>query len=373
MARLFFIGCIALMAPAVIFAQSRQHFAVMAYYPGSDTSRIDSFAIEKLTHVIFSFCHLDGNRLHVDNSQDSAMIRRMVSLKRRNPGLKVLLSLGGWGGCASCSDVFASRQGRKAFAASVKELSAYFGSDGIDLDWEYPAIEGYPHHKYQPGDKQNFTRLVRRLRKTLGKRYQVSFAAGGFNKYIEQSINWKKVMKKVDYVNLMTYDLVNGYATTTGHHTPLYSTGQQVESIDNAVQKLMDRKVNRSKIVIGAAFYGRMWKAVPDTNAGLYQPGVFFQSISYNQFPGKLSADSGFVYHWDEAASAPFLYNPAQHLFVTYDDKRSVELKTQYALDKRLGGIMFWDLTEDYYSNGLLDTIHQVITRQGSHAPASKQ
>lgn len=275
--------------------------------------------------------------------------------------MKVLLSLGGWGGCAPCSDVFSTKEGRKEFATSVKELSEYFGSDGVDLDWEYPTIAGFPNHKYQPSDKEHFTDLMKQLRKTLGNKYEITFAAGGFNHYIDQSVDWKKVMKKVNYVNLMTYDLVNGYASETGHHTPLYSTEQQVESIDNAVQKLIDRKVHRNKIVIGAAFYGRMWEAVPDTNSGLYQQGKFLKSVSYKDFPVKLSTDSGFVYHWDEKANAPYLFNPAQHLFVTYDDKRSIQLKTKYALDQKLGGIMFWQLTEDAYTNGLLDEINDAI------------
>src|SRR4051812_21071083 len=135
--------------PAIFFGQSRD-LAVMAYYSGSDVSKVDSFEAEKLTHIIFSFCHLKGNRLNVDDAGDTAMILKLVYLKQKNPRLKVLLSLGGWGGCAGCSDAFATKAGRREFAASVKELSGYFGSDGVDLDWEYPTIEGYPGHKFQP-------------------------------------------------------------------------------------------------------------------------------------------------------------------------------------------------------------------------------
>jgi chitinase len=337
-------------------AQKRD-FVVIAYFAGHRPSQIDSFSAEKLTHVIFSFCHLKGNRMNVDSTADSVIIQKLVSLKQKNPGLKVLLSLGGWGGCATCSDVFASKKNRKVFSQSVKELSQYFGTDGVDLDWEYPTIPGYPGHRNQPEDKKNFTKLVKQLRKTLGSQSEISFAAGGFNQYIDKAVDWKKVVKKVDYVNLMTYDLVSGFSTTTGHHTPLYSNTQQIESTDNAVQRLLQLKVPASKIVIGAAFYGRMWEAVPDTNSGLYQQGKFKTSVSFKSFAVQLSEDSGFVYHWDEVALAPYLYNSAQHLFVTYDDKRSMDLKTKYAIDKGLGGIMFWQLASDAYTDGLLDVI----------------
>jgi chitinase len=209
--------------------------AVIAYYAGR-TTMIDSFKIENLTHIIFSFCHLKGDSLSVRNARDSATILRMVDLKKRNPGLKVMLSLGGWGGCQTCSAVFSTRHGRKIFAKSVKQLSKYFGTDGIDLDWEYPAISGYPGHAYGPEDKPNFTALVKQLRKKLGKKMEISFAAGGFTKYINSSIDWKKVMPLTDRVNLMSYDLVSGFSKISGHHTPLYSTPQQVESVDNGVK-----------------------------------------------------------------------------------------------------------------------------------------
>lgn len=332
-------------------------FAVIGYYSGKSPAQLDSFPIEKLTHIIFSFCHLKGTRLNVHDAIDSATIQKMVSLKKRNAGLKVILSLGGWGGCATCSDVFSTKEGRKEFAQSVKELSEYFKTDGIDLDWEYPTIPGYPGHKYRNVDKENFTALVKQLRKTLGKKYEISFAAGGFSHYIDEAVEWKKVMRKVDYVNMMTYDLVSGFATKTGHHTALYSTEQQVESTDNAVQKLISHKVPKSKIVIGAAFYARVFQTASDADSGLYQPGKFLKGVSFKNFSTQLSADSGFVSHWDKNAGAPYMFNPSQHLFVTYDDKRSIQLKTKYAMDKRLGGIMFWQLRDDAYTEGLLDAI----------------
>ncbi len=44
---------------------------------------------------------------------------------------------------------------------------------------------------------------------------------------------------------------------------------------------------------------------------------------------------------------------------VSYDNKRSVELKTAYAKRLKLNGIMFWQLGEDSYKDGLLDAIDQ--------------
>src|SRR5262245_46043870 len=82
-------------------ANSAKDLAVIAYYSG-DAATIESFDVTKLTHIIFSFCHLRGNRLSVDDAGDTATIQKLVSLKQKNPQLKIMLSLGGWGGCKTC-------------------------------------------------------------------------------------------------------------------------------------------------------------------------------------------------------------------------------------------------------------------------------
>jgi chitinase len=356
--KLFLFLGIFLFSTNNVLAQSKK-FRVVGYYSGSPTL-VDSFPVEKLTHIIFGFAHLKGNELHINNAHDSATIQQLTKLKSRNPKLKVLISLGGWSGCATCSDVFSSKKGRKDFSKSARQLCEHFGTDGIDLDWEYPAIAGFPGHKYQQADKENFTKLVKQLRKSLSKKYEITFAAGGFKQYIDSSIEWKKVMKKINFVNLMTYDLVNGYASVTGHHSALYSTAQQFESTNQAVNQLINYKVPKSKIVVGAAFYGKVWENVADTTNGLYQNGKYIGNIIFRNFNSQMSPDSGFVYYWDSIAEAPYSYNAAKKIFVTYDDTKSIALKAKYALDKDLGGIMFWELAYDAFNNGLLNVIDEV-------------
>ena len=349
------------------FSQDHGNPKVIAYFSGH-ISQLDSIDVNKLTHLIFCFGHLDGSRFKIDNARDTALIKKMMSLKAINPQLKVLLSLGGWGGCETCSDAFFTSAKRKEFARSVKGAMDYFQADGIDIDWEYPTVrldndvDKEPVHKTSPQDKNNFTDLMRQLRKELGNSSTLTFAAGGFNTYLKKAVDWKAVMKIVDYVNLMSYDLINGYATVTGHHTALYSTPHQTESTDNAVQYLIKTAgVDPSKIIIGAAFYARVWENVPAKNNGLYQPGKFKQGISYDKFPSRLSESSGYQYFWDDTAKAPYSYNAKEERFATYDDKRSIELKTKYVIDNKLGGIMFWEITNDAYKDGLVDVIVNTI------------
>jgi chitinase len=352
---LFFAG---ILSVSTLFAQTSE-FKIIAYYAGGP-EQADNLPAEKLTHVIFSFCHLTGNKLTVDNQRDSLTIWKLAGLKIRNPKLKVILSLGGWSGCPACSDVFSTAAGRKEFSESVLALNRYFNTDGIDLDWEYPTIEGYPGHKFVPEDKANFTSLVQQLRTTLGKNLEISFAAGGFQKFLNESVDWLPVMKEVDRVNLMSYDLINGYSTETGHHTALFSTPSQKESTDNAVQYMVKVGVPRNKIVIGAAFYCRIWENVQAKDNGLYQSGKFKGAADFRNFPKDLSETNGYKFFWDERAQAPYAYNPEQKLFATFDDKRSLDRKSKYVIEQKLDGIMFWEISHDTDNNDLVNTIYSV-------------
>ena len=368
---------------------------VLAYYLGP-AAYLDNYDVNQMTHIIFCFGQLEGDRFKITKT-DSATIKKMVSLKKKNPQLKVILSLGGGRGCKTCSDAFASRAGRENFARSINECHRYFGTDGLDLDWEFPNVEHFPGQKYSPADKKNFTKLVQTIKK-LNPQYELSFAAGAHEGIFETVVEWKKVMRKMDYVNLMTYDIgsyqnrpkfpqyrhlsLGDDSKNTAHHTALYSTPDQLHSIpgsynqystpgqersvDFCVKYLLKIGIPAEKLIVGAAFYGRVYENVDNLNNGLYQPGKYKGTVAFKNFPVQFSADSGFVYHWDEIAMAPYLYNPEKKIFVTYDDKKSIELKTKYVIDNKLGGIMFWQLSNDTFSDGLLNVIN--IVKKG-HIP----
>ena len=339
-----------------VAAQKAKPYKVIAYYTGNG-ELVKQYPVYKLTHIIYSFVKLQNDTLLVWDSVQENTLRQIVSLKNKYPLLKVMVSFGGWGGCAPCSSLFADPVRRKNFAESVVIFLKKYGVDGLDIDWEYPAIEGFPGHKYITSDRENFTELVKALRKEMRDEYLLSFAAGGFVKYLEQSVDWDLVMPLVDFVNLMTYDLVGGYATTTGHHTPLFSYRDKQESAGTCINWLLYKKIPASKLIMGAAFYARVWENVQNKNHGLYQPGIFKQGVGYAQFSNYFTDTSGFHYYWDKKSMAPYQYNASKHLFATFDDKRSIREKIKFVRRKKLGGIMFWELLNDLTTNGLLDEI----------------
>ncbi|GAA4501104.1 hypothetical protein GCM10023172_22430 [Hymenobacter ginsengisoli] len=364
MKKLLYLGLLLTVASGAVALTTRRAPAaappgmdIIAYYAGDPTT-FKQYQTQGLTHIIYSFLHLKGNAFTFDKPQSEATVAALVALKAQNPKLKVMLSLGGWGGCETCSQVFSTAQGRAEFVASVKQVLVASHTDGIDLDWEYPAIPGPPGHRYTPEDRHNFTLLIQGLRATLGPKYEISFAAGGYREYLQNSVEWKAVMPLVNRVNLMSYDLVNGYSTVTGHHTPLYSTPRQRASVDDGVHYLDSIGVAPSKIVIGAAFYARIFGGVGPANQGLYQPGKFKKAFDYKYFADSLSTARGFVTYWDDVAKAPYAYNARRQELATFDNEKSIALKTRYVRAKKLGGIMFWELTGDVPRHGLLDALY---------------
>lgn len=335
---------------------------VIAYYTGNDTV-INAYSVKSLTHIIYSFLHLNGDTLAFGSDRQRQILKALTDLKKQNPQLKVMVALGGWGGCAPCSEVFSRDTSRAKFVASVRRIMDNYNADGLDLDWEYPVIEGYPGHSRSLADKDNFTDLIRKLRKSIGKGREISFAAGGFTAFVDSAIDWKAVMPLVDRVNLMSYDLVSGFSRVTGHHTPLYSNKDQKESGDNGVKLLMKAGVPASKIVLGAAFYARAWANVSADRNGIYQSGVFLDFVPYKILYSKYPDTDGYVTYTDPISKAIWRYSAEKKIFMTFDDPTSIKAKTEYCKKLKLGGIMFWELTLDKPEAGLLDVITKTLEK----------
>jgi chitinase len=352
------VFCLFLSLAADMAGQSGNKKKIIAYYTGNGEV-IKQYPLDKLTHIIYSFLAIHTDTLGFRNNKQEETLKQLVSLKEKFPHLKIMVSIGGWGGCAPCSEIFSSEKHRETFAKTTHVLFKKYNVDGIDLDWEYPAIEGYPGHKYMKEDRSNFTALIKTLRQELGPDYLLSFAAGGFDKFLEESVDWNAIVPYLDFINLMTYDLTSGFSKVTGHHTPLYNNDVQKQSTDNCVSWLLRNHIPSEKLIIGAAFYARIWEQVAE--AGINKPGVFKQSIPYKNYAIHFSDTSGYKYYFDKKAKAPYRYNSRGRLFATFDDEKSIKLKCRYIRKQKLGGIMFWELSQDLPQNGLVDIIYSNI------------
>ena len=340
--------------------QEKPSFKTIGYFLGK-AEEVDKFDYSKLTHIIFCFTDLNGNEITFKDSNDEKILKLIVEKKKDFKHLKVMVALGGWSGCGTCSPVFTTDNNRKIFAKSVRKFIDNYNLDGFDVDWESPVIGGHKNHPAIPADKDNFTELIKDLRVALPSPYEISFAANSFPDYVFYSIDWKKVIPLVDFVNLMTYGLPNDKPKHTGHHTALYSSTFQKESVNSGVQLLDSLEVPLTKIVIGAAFYGFVVQNVDSANFGLGQIGKSKNSPFYRDIIEEYNEPKGYKLYWDSTAMAPYLYCFSERTFITFDNRESVALKTKYAMEKKLGGIMFWRINGDSYQNGLLEVINKQV------------
>ncbi|WP_440396936.1 glycosyl hydrolase family 18 protein [Paenibacillus sp. SAF-054] len=345
----------------------------IAYVPGwvdwSDAKPIDA---SKLTHINYAFTHVKDNQILPMDQNDDANYAYLQSLRSKNPDLKILNSVGGWG-ADGFSDAAFSEESRETFANSIIDYVKKHDLDGIDLDWEYPSQSADGVMVARPEDKENFSLLLKLIREKLDllgaeqhRYYELTIAAGATQTYLN-GVEIEEVIKYVDNINLMTYDFAGGWSPNTEHHTNLY--GGSI-SVDSSVQLYLKNNVPADQIVIGAAFYGHKWTDVKAAgNGGFGQAATGTpETPTYNDIMANYGAAQGFTRYWDDTAKAPYLFDGS--VFISYDDEQSVSEKAKYVLDQKLGGAMFWEYSQDA-SGALLAALANGLKGMAFVAPES--
>src|SRR5688572_649815 len=351
---------------AAVPAPAPEEFRVIAYVAG--WSMPATIHPRKLTHINFAFARIDGNgRVVFEDSRFAPALKSLLKLKQRNPRLKVLISVGGWE-AEGFSDAALTQESRRVFAQSAVKFVRAHDLDGIDLDWEYPG-QGVAGIKFRAEDKQNFTLLLETLRAHLDSasdadgrsgrdRYLLTIASAD-REYFEHT-EMKKLHVYLDWLNIMSYDFFNSLTATTGHHAGLYASelaAPKDRNADASVRQHLAAGIPPAKLVLGVAFYGRGFAGVNPSNDGLHQSyGKYESDHPYAALADKLIGQQGFTRHWDDRAKAPFLWNGAAKVFISYDDPQSIRAKADYVRANRLGGMMFWELSQDR-NDELLDVI----------------
>jgi chitinase len=341
-------------------------YRIVGYVAGWTTPAV--IHPEKLTHLSFAFARITRDGLvALEGAELKANLLRVVALRKINPRLKVIVSIGGWE-AEGFSDAALTESSRAAFANSAVELVRKYSLDGVDIDWEYPG-QGVAGIKYRAEDRQNFTLLLKALREKLnaasaaqgrtgGDRYTLSIASAD-REYFDHT-EMDKLQVYLDWINVMAYDFFNSLTPTTGHHAGLYgaaSASPTDRDADASIKQHLAAGIPAEKLVLGVAFYGRGFTGVKPVDSGLNQPYERFEAAhDYSELADKLIGKQGFVRHWDDRAKAPYLWNGTSRTFISYDDAQSIGIKAQYVKAHHLGGMMFWELSEDR-NDELLDVI----------------
>ena len=205
-------------------------YVVIGYVTGNGWTK-EQIEAQKLTHINYAFAvPAENGELAPLKPKDEANLAALPRYVLVNKNLKILISVGGWGGCKYFSDAALSDASRLKFANSAVALLKKHKLDGVDIDWEYPAQVG-AGNIFRPEDKKNFTLFLKAIRDQLdvvGKQdnrtgsnhYLLTAATGGDTAFVNHT-ELGNAQKYLDYVNIMTYDLYHGNDKQTGHHSPL--------------------------------------------------------------------------------------------------------------------------------------------------------
>ncbi len=287
-----------------------------------------------LTHINYAFGKVNETYDGV-TIQHPERLRQLVELKKDHD-IYIVLSIGGWT-AGGFSEMASTHQRRKAFARDCKRIVKEYRLDGIDIDWEYPSCSEAGISS-SPDDIDNFTLLMKELRKALGKEYLLSCATIADARYVD----FKAIEPYVDLVNIMMYDVGN----PPYHHAALYRSKMSGRvTAEEAVQAHLDAGVPINKLVLGVPFYGRSVKGFGDT--------------AY----GALVKRDDVTRMWDDDAKVPYLVKEDE-MVCTYEDAESLGWKCRFIKEKGLRGAMYWEYRCDDEAGTLRNAVWNGIMGQ---------
>ncbi|MDE1176826.1 MAG: glycosyl hydrolase family 18 protein [Edaphobacter sp.] len=282
-------------------------------------------------------------------------LHQLAELKRKNPHLRLLISLEGRASdfaydaqpehrqafIDSCVDIFL----RGNLAPGIHQPHLF---DGIDVDWEYP----------HGADSANFLALLTELRQRMNQLrpgLTLSIAVGP-SPHMYEGVDMSAIARTVDQVGLMTYDFSGPWSDHTGFVAQLASADPDHDgSVRRTVASFIKAGIPAEKLLVGVPFYGYGWRLVPDVANGVEQEGEpIHGDHSYREIAAMASRSK--LYR-DPVAQTPWLFDG--DAFWTFDDPLSVEAKASYAHTEHLGGMMFWELSGDTAEGHLLRAAHE--------------
>ena len=309
---------------------------VVLYY--ASWTPVNAFPNSNLiTHINYAFGHVKASYDGIRIDQD-AKLKALVAQKSQDSKLKILLAIGGWAS-GGFSEMARDVTKRKSFANDCIRVINEYKIDGIDLDWEYPTT-GVAGIGFHADDTKNFTLLVKDIREAIGKDYLLTMASASNGNYVD----FRNIINEMDFINIMGYD----YATPPYHHAALHGGSPISASLtsERAIELHIGKGVPTNKLVLGMPFYGR------SNIAG---------SIAYKNIKGH-TALSTYTEKWDSNAKVPYYADSEGKLVFAFDNVNSIKAKCEFALSKKLKGVMCWEFNQD---NGeLMNAISDIMLKK---------
>uniref|UniRef100_A0A0P0CNI4 chitinase n=1 Tax=Hypocrella siamensis TaxID=696354 RepID=A0A0P0CNI4_9HYPO len=332
----------------------------------------DSRLIDGITHVILAFMRSD-----VFNSEDASPefpLFTTVKETRRHftAETKVMIATGGWGDSLGFEEASRNATSREKWCSNVKRMIDMTGADGVDIDWEYPGAvltSNVPSgnrddYKIIPNEKRRweieaYVELLSDLRKAIGRHKLLSIAVPGLERdmmaFSAETV--PRLVQVVDFINVMTYDLLNRRDVQVKHHSGV------VASLDS-IQTYMARGAPSQMLNLGLGYYVK-WALTEKCDAGQILE-CRTQLLEDPNSGADLGRTAGFSWHdqvppdlepsfaraladghYFEDGSFGY-WDAAELRWWTFDTEKVILSKLRTIVGPlRLGGVFAWGLGED--------------------------
>jgi chitinase len=312
---------------------SRPTKTVIGYYRTSNRAVLDHTGIEYqyLTHIAHAFAWPDaaGNLV-----VPLGFLYPELNAAAHAAGVKMIVSLGGWGNCAGFPGMASTAANRARFIGQLVDFCKAKAYDGVDLDWEFVSNET---------EKANFILFVEALGAALKAQSPrlLLTAAVPSDDYYGRWIDYARLADDFDFIGFMTYDFHGAWSDHSGHNSPLYTPSWDAcGSVDGTFSYGRSRQVPLARLLVGLAFFGRSFDC-----GGMGLPFTSSQGWDYSAIMDLPS--SGWARVWDGEAQVPYQRRTDAGMVISYDDMSSIGLKCQYVKDKASAGVIIWELGSD--------------------------
>nr|CBM69270.1 venom protein Ci-45 [Chelonus inanitus] len=331
------------------------------YRPGNGKFDINEIDPTLCTHLIYSFVGVDGKDVKVldtwsDLPENLNGFGKFVSLRKKNPSIKIMVAVGGWNaGSVPFSQMAGDPVQRKAFAQNVVMFLKKYQFDGLDIDWEYPAQRGGSQE-----DIKNYVKLARTLKKAFSQHgYLLSAAVAAPESSASKSYNIAEMSKYLDFINLMEYDFHGPWDGHTGMNAPLSASssdsGNELKlNIKASVNYWVKNGAPREKLILGIPTYGKSFTLSNPRNKGVGAPatspgtaGPYTREagmLGYNEICEMHKANDWEI-HQDKERGVPYAVKGNQ--WVSFDDISAIIAKAKFVKQENLGGAMIWSIETD--------------------------
>jgi chitinase len=306
------------------------------------------------THICHAFLVADGEG---NLEKRKTVPSRELTADAHKAGVKVLLSLGGWGWDRQFAAIVSHPEAEERYIKGVLATVDGFDYDGIDIDWEYPDTEA---------EVAGFARLARRFRKELDAigarkgRPMVLTMAASANPGTLKWLGKELLLETMDWINEMTYDFTGEWSGYAGHHSPLYASSKQPGGSSRSTERTMkylleERGMPADRLAVGIPLYGRAF-AVAEPYASTRDLPKAKGRLPQGNYSNlhRLQHEEGWQRRWDDETRNPWLIAPtgAPPAVIGYDDAESATIKTEWAMKQEFRGVFFWQIAADRLPDG---------------------